>query len=94
MLLRALIVVGLVTLLPEAAFAYNKVRVCIGQHAERCPPGYRQFFFQCGTTVGAMAAEACHLAANQRGQYAIAQHGTRDGDLCGYTWYVITCLTK
>jgi hypothetical protein len=94
MLLRALVVVGLVTLLPGAALAYKKVRVCVGQHAEKCPPGYRQYFFQCGTTVGATAAKACHLDGNQRAQYAVEQHSSRDGDLCGYTWFVITCLTK
>jgi hypothetical protein len=87
-------VVGLIAPLPEAAFACNKVRGCVGQYAERCPPDYRQFFFQCGTTVGSMAAEACHLEGNLRAQYAITRQGSRDGNLCGYTWFVITCLTK
>jgi len=94
MLLRALVAVGLVALLPEAAFAYKKVRVCVGQDAKRCPLDYRQMFFQCGATIGSMAAEACHLDENHRAQYAITRQGTRDGDLCGYTWFVITCLSR
>jgi len=51
-------------------------------------------FFQCGATIGSMAAEACHLDENHRAQYAITRQGTRDGDLCGYTWFVITCLSR
>jgi hypothetical protein len=88
MFLRTLVVVGLVGLLPPAAFADTRVQVCIGDKPQKCP--HHQYFARCGTTVEVVAKDACRFSnANQRLQ--IGKQSTIGGGKCGYTWFVVLC---
>jgi hypothetical protein len=88
MLFRALLVVGLVALLPATTFADTRVQVCIGDKPQKC--AHHQYFAHCGIAVEAAARRACGFS-NAKQRLQIGKPSTIAGGKCGYTWFVVLC---
>jgi len=91
MFLRALVVVGLIGLLPDAAIADTRVQVCVGDKPQKCP--HHEYFARCGTAVEAVAKGACGVS-NAGRVLQIGKQSTIAGGKCGYTWFVVLCGDK
>ena len=80
-------------LLIATASADTRHRICIGEKA--CSVSVPSLY-PCGTTVDAAAHELCavHEPSGTVNVYPWdwTYQGSHEGDQCGYTWGVITCL--
>jgi hypothetical protein len=85
--------ISLIFCIPALAQQFT---VCLGDSKSNCPPPF-DVWFSCGTKVDQAAQSLCtsYTAATQQlHQYRIVTRLSKDGGMCGYSVFSVTCLPR